>query len=168
MARKRSSRPNPKFQVLRVNQNLALSTLATQTVLLLALTGLGSTKFKVVSADLAWSLSDHTAAEGPIEVGLCNGDLTTGECAEALDAVPTSMSDVIAMERLRRPIRRAGMFAGLAADEVLNDGKPIRTKFRTFLDVGIELNAWVRNLDDSSLTSGSLVTVVGNVYGYWA
>ncbi len=132
-----------------------------------ALTNFGSTKFKVVSADLMWTLRGLTALEGGIEVGIVSNDLTIAEAIEGLDASPTSKSDVIAMERIRRPVRRLGTFSGLNVNDVLNNGKPIRTKLFVLLDTGIELDAWIRNIG-STLTTGATIEVSGRVYGYWA
>jgi len=86
---------------------------------------------------------------------------------EALDSNLTSQSDIIARERARRPVRRAGVFYGLSTDEVFNNGKPIRTKMFTVLDEGKELEAWARNQSGGILTTGATVHCFGRVYGYW-
>ncbi len=168
MARKKSSRRRgTPLVVLRVNSDFPMGTALAQAVVTSAITNIGGTRFRMVAADLYWAMHDHTANEGPVEVGLSNGDLTVTEIAEALDASPISPADIIALERARRPVRRSGMFSEQAGD-VLNEGKPIRTKFRTTADVGIEINAWARNLDDVSMTTGTIITVTGKIYGHWA
>ncbi len=136
-------------------------------LLLANLTTLGSTKFRVVSADIYWSYAGHTAAEGPLEVGIANGDLSVAEVAECLDSNPTSQSDIVAREFARRPVRRSGVFDGVATIASLNDGKSIRTKLNTILDEGTELKAWIKNLDASALTTGTLIKINGAIYGYW-
>ncbi len=166
MAKHRRKR-NSKFQAIPVDIQLALGTLGAGSVISTAITSLGVTKFRAVSVDLTWSIQDKTATEGPIKIGIFNGDLSNTEVGEALDASPTSMADIVARERSRRPVRAAGMFTAAPASEVLNDGKPIRTKLATFLDEGVELEIYARNGDGSALTTGSLVDVVGWVYGYW-
>ncbi len=153
---------------MRVDITIALLTLGTGTIIDGDLTALGTTKYRVVSMDLLWTIRDHTAGEGPIEVGIANGDLSNTEIGEALDANPTSPSDIVTIERTRRPVRIAGLFPGLLTEEALNDGKVIRTKLRTILDTGIELIAWVRNDSGAMLTTGTVVGIHGTVYGYWA
>lgn len=169
MARKKSSkRRNTRFQAIPVNTQFSLGTLGSNILTSASITSLGVAKFFVVSADIIWSLSDKTAGEGPIEVGIANGDLSNTELGEAIDASPSSMADIVARERARRPVRRSGQFVSSTVSEVLNNGKPIRTKLRTMLDTGIELTAWARNGDGGALTTGCNVDVHGTIYGYWA
>ncbi len=153
---------------LPVNQSITLSTLGDRTVALASLTNLGQTRFKVISVDLYWSVAGLTAGEGPIEVGIANQNLTVGEIGEMLDANPTSQTDIIAMERIKRPVRRSGQFPGLSTNEALADGKKIRTKLFTVLNEGVELAIWARNNSGAALTTGAQIEATGTVYGYWA
>ncbi len=164
---KHKARRNSKFQALPINIQIALTTLGNAALLATAMTALGTTKFRTISADLQWSLRGSTPGEGPLQVGLANGNLTGAEIIENLDANPSSQNDIIALEWARRPVRRSGAFAVIAANETLNDGKPIRTKLRTYLDEGVELNAWVRNQSGAVLTTGAIVTIQGTLYGVW-
>ncbi len=165
--KRRTRRPSAQFQVLPVTVEVDLGTLAQNAVLTVDMTSLGVTEYQVVSMDLWWSLEGGSAQNGPIQVGVANGDLSGTEIVEKLDASPISASDIIARERQRRPVRQVGQFQLTAGGSVvLNDGKSIRTKFRTRLAVGIELECWVRNLG-AVLTTGATVHVQGNIYGYW-
>ncbi len=146
---------------------LPLATLADEAVFKAALTTLGITKFRVISSDLMWVINGLTAQEGPLIVGISNSDLSTTEIKEALDANPNSQADIIAIERNKRPVRRSGVFVGLATDDVLNNGKPIRTRLHTILDEGKELDAWCRNKSGATLTTGATVHAFGTVYGFW-
>ncbi len=94
--------------------------------------------------------------------------MTGTEVSEALDATVTSPSDIVAIERSRRPVRQAGTFSGATSAEIINDGKPQRIRLKTMLDTGIELEAWWRNESGGVLTTGAVVDVHGVVYGYWA
>ena len=47
----------------------------------------------VISVDVLATMTDHTAAEGPIAFGLAHDDLTTTEIGEALDAELTDPDD---------------------------------------------------------------------------
>ncbi len=161
-------RRNTKFQVLTVDQIVSLGALVSSGILSGAITSLGVTRYTVLSTDLLWAMDDITAGEGPITVGIANGDLSNTEISEMLDANPTSQSDIIARERLRRPVRQSGVFAGFDTHETLNDGKFIRTKLRTSLNEGVELVIWARNKSGVTLTAGAVVRVTGKIYGYWS
>ncbi len=156
-----------KFVVFNVDQSVVLGTLGAGTIGSSAVTGLGVTRVKIISVDLMYSLTGFTSGEGPIVVGIANGDLSNTEIGEALDAQPTSQTDIIANERRRRPVRRMGVFSGVAVSETLNDGKAIRQKLFTTLDEGTELLVWARNQDTSALTTGATVDVFGKVYAEW-
>ncbi len=165
MARRR--RRNRNFIGIPVTTQLALGTLGDGVVSSANITQFGTTKFKVVSTDLTWTSLGATPTEGPIQVGIGNADLSNTEMGEALDAQPTSKADIVALERIRRPVREVGAFAVVSANDVLNDGKPIRQKLVTVLDEGIELDVWARNKSGATLTTGHIITVTGRVYGYW-
>ncbi len=132
------------------------------------MTSLGTTEFFVVSVDLQWSISGHTVGEGPVIFGIANDDLNAAEIAEALDASPQSMADIVARERARRPVRLVGAFTGQTPASQFNDGRVKRTKLKTMLANSVEIAAWWRNESGSALTTGTTVDVFGKVYGYWA
>ncbi len=167
---KRTVTANKAFQALPVNASLALSTLATETALTVALSALAD-DFYVISADLTWTIRDLTGGEDPIHVGLANGDLSVAEIKEAINAAPTSRSDIVAREHARRPIRRIGSFVSGSANlfgNYLNDGKPIRTKVKMYLAEGVELNAFAFNASGAALTTGAVMRVYGTLYGRWS
>lgn len=166
-AKRRKRRRNSNFVALPVDVSLALGTLGSGTVIASAMTNLGQTRFRVISVDILWSMRGLTAGEGPLEVGIANNNLSVTEIGEMLDASPTSQTDIIAMERLRRPVRNSGVFAGLAANEALNDGRKMRTKLSTVLNEGVELAFYVRNKSGSALTTGGVIQCTGKVYGIW-
>ncbi len=154
--------------MLRFETSSALGTMAANAVISNAITTLGTTKFRVIAADLYVNMIGHTAGEGPIEVGIFNGDLSDAEMLESLDASPTGPEDIIAKERLRRPVRRACFLSGQATGEVVNDGKPVRVKLNTLLDAGVELELFFVNRDSAAFTTGTILSVMGQIYGYWA
>ncbi len=167
MAKHKGRRRNSKFQALNVSTTITIGALADAVVVSGSLTGLGTTRFRVVSADLMWAQNGHTSPEGPMIVGIFNGDLSNTEVGEALDAIPTSQSDIIAIERTRRPVRRAGVFSGQNAVENLYDGRMKRVKLHTVLNEGVELKAFARNASGATFTTGTLLEVTGTVYGFW-
>ncbi|MFQ0997904.1 hypothetical protein [Gilliamella sp. CG33] len=155
-----------RFQVVRVNTNLALLTLADTIVLSADITAITQSAY-MISADLTWAVRGLTAGEGPIEVGLASADLTDVEIAEALDASPVNESDIIARERTRRPVRHVGVFAGVLTEETLNDGKKIRSKVKMAMGEGTDLEMYARNESGANLTTGAVIEVAGKVYLNW-
>ncbi len=165
--RGRSRRRN--FVAISFTEQLALSTLANNTVLAgRVTTGTFGEDFYAVSADVFWSLQELTANEVPIEVGLAHNDLSVTEISENLDSERLSPDDIIANERARRPVRRSGMFNGTSETHMqLNDGKQIRTPLRFSIGSGFALAFWARNISGSPLTTGALLDVNGTLYGRW-
>ncbi len=165
---KHKRRRNSRFQAIRFNAQTALSTLADATVLQTVLTSLAQ-DYYAVSADVSVSFRGATALEGPIQFGFNNGDLSVSEVAECLDAAITSESDIIAKERLRRPVRRIGRVNDMHAGggEGFNDGKMKRVKLGFSLANSIEIEGWVRNQSGAPLTTGAIIEWQGTIYGYW-
>ncbi len=164
MARKKRSRG---FQPIQFDEQVALATLADDTVLSDPLFTFGEDMF-LISVDAIWQLRNLTAGEGPIIVGWSHGDLSVAEILEALEANLTDPDDIIAKERSRRPVRKAGAFDGLGGDLVLNDGKPIRTKLRFSVGDAHALRFWALNRSaTTNLTTGSVLRVSGTLYGRW-
>ncbi len=157
---------NSRFQALPVNAALSIGTLADQTATTGNLTAI-TDDFWCQSADLSWSMDDHTAGEGPLMIGVNNGDLTGAEITEALDAAPVSRSDIINRERARRPVRRMGVFSGLSTNEALFDGKLQRYPLKIYLAESIELEMFVFNNSGAALTTGTVINVYGTIYGEW-
>ncbi len=157
---------NSNFQVIPVDSNVTLGTLASETVIASGLTALDD-DFWIQSADLQWSLLNAAGGQTPLMFGVANSDLSVTEIDEAIEASPTSKSDIIARERARRPVRKIGNFTGPASDVEWNDGRPMRSTIKMYLAEGVELNAWVKNKSGAVLTTGGIVRVFGNLYGSW-
>lgn len=119
-----------------------------------------------ISTDCIWSIEDHTVGR-PIGVGFAHYDLTNAEIAEGITAELTDPDDIIARERNRRPIRSVGKFDADETDEVLNDGKAIRTKLGMSIGDGHFLAAWANNRGQSALVSGALIKGDGVLYARW-
>ena len=157
---------NSAFQVLPVSGLLTLSTLAAEAIIAVNIMAIDD-DFWVQSCDLAWNMQGHTAGQGPLLVGINNGDLSVTEIGECISAVPASRSDIVEREEARRPVRRVGIFPGLSTDEALNDGKVIRTRIKMYLAQGTDLQMYAQNKSGGSLTTGTLIRVFGSIYGEW-
>jgi len=146
---------------------LALSTLADDTVLSAGILTLGEDLF-VISIGASWTLRSGND-EGPIKVGWSHGDLTDTEIKEAIDASQTDPDDIIAVERGRRPVRKAGqIIRGDGAEEHFpSSGEMDWTKFLKSIGDGHTIDFWAFNESGGALTTGSVLMVDGVVHGRW-
>ncbi len=164
---KKASRRRSKLAVINVSESLALLTLADNAVLGSDSDPFGR-EFFAISADLYWNISGMTAGQGPVVVGCAHNDYTDVEVAENLNT--TGMEDpgdLPAKEQGRRLVRRAGQFSVVSTDEVLNDGKPVRTRLGFVITDGFSLAFWAQNKSDAPLTTGGILNVQGKIYGRW-
>ena len=140
MSKKRTSRRGKNFQAIPVDVSVALSTLGNGTVIAANLLAALAENYYAISADLQWTIHDLTATEVPIEVGVSHGDLSVTEVGECLDVSFTDPGDIIARERARRPVRRAGVFSGNDSNQSLSDGNPIRSTIKFMVNEGKSLD----------------------------
>ena len=120
-----------------------------------------------ISADLTWAYYGHAVGEGPIVVGIMNSVLTVAELVEALDASPTGKDDQLAREKASRPVRTFGTFAGRETEEVLNDGKALRSTIKLSIGQDRQPSFWAVNRSGATLTTGTIISVNGVMYGRW-
>ncbi len=154
------------FIAIPFNAFLALSTLGDDTVLTEPMITFGEDIY-IMSVDALWTIKGHTANEGPLQVGFNHGDLNATEVEEALEANLQDPDDIIAKEHARRPVRRAGTFAGNESHESLNHGVQIRTKLKFSVGETFALNAWCQNQAGATLTTGTTINIVGTIFGRW-
>ncbi len=111
---------------------------------------------------------DKTASEGPLLLGMASVDLSNAEIAEALVADPQSPRDQPAAEQANRQVFPLAMLPAsveVAGNEI-QALRSLRYPWKRILE-GNGLKYFVQNLDGSTLTSGTLVTVFTAVVGTW-
>ncbi len=169
MPRKGATRRRKSLVPIKFTTQLALGTLADETVVSVATVDSLEQDFDIVSTDLTCATRNHTANEGPIDFGLQEQGYSVTEVAEALDASPLSQYGP-ANERSNRKVRLYGTFSGDATEEAINDGEPIRKKMflkafghSTFAAARV----WVRNRSGAALTTGTVVEIQGTHWGRW-
>ncbi len=150
-----------------VDELLALSTLASGTVVNAPFDSTVNERTLISSTDIIWSMGDHTEGEGPIVVGLNHSDYTAAEVQEWYDATLTwNEGSLVERELAQRKIKVVGVFAGNAV-ETLNNGLPIHTKLNWILNQGQTIDVWALNRDDDPLTTGSDIELQGKA-NLWA
>ncbi len=159
-------RRRSKLIVINIDMSVALGALLPQIVVRDAPTAgeLASRSMYMISSDLYVAQNGMTEGEGPIEVGWAHDDLSITEIKEGIEADTADRNDQIALERAGRKIRRIGLFSGLAAGAVLNDGKDVRTRLGFMVDTGSGIALYAYSRDQAQLTTGGVVQVIGKIY----
>ncbi len=170
MARRRRRRKFRRYLKGRIDFELALTTLLGNDVL-------GGTESQVLtesawltSIKCTWSMMDFVAstAQGPIWAGVAHSDYTDAEIEEWIeDGATWDQGDKISTREIaKRLIRQVGVFpnysTGTAGANVLNDGRPIRTKCGWGLTTGQTIKFWVYNSGTAQLTTGAVMHVNGH------
>ncbi len=166
MGRKRPYRP---YIPGRIAAELDVSVLASKTGKLNALGDTVVSRTYLTSIQVVWTQNDWIPTDdaGPLLIGVSHSDYTLAEVEEWIEQTQSwDLGDKIAQERARRSIRRIGIFAsGLDKHaEVLNDGRPMRTKCGFMLLPGQGANLWVYNMGGQSTGDGCTIQGYGTAH----
>ncbi len=162
---KRKGRGRRSFNLRRVKvtPEIALATLASDTVDTVGLTAASTSPYRAISLKATWALSNLTAGEGPITVGLAQSDYTITEIKECLEAAGAiDVGDLPAQEKANRYVRIVGTLN--SANASLNDGRPVKTKLNWKVDIGKFVNVFVYNESTGVLTTGAFINVAGDLW----
>ncbi len=160
------SRRRYSLRRVRVTPELPLLTLGSDTAIVTGVTGAGTTDYRVISIKVVWALKSFTAGQGPITVGYCHSDYTVTEIKECLESAASIAQGLkIEQERANRLVRVVGTLGG-EANTRLNDGRPIKTRLNWLMAEGggNALNIFAFNEATGALTTGSVLTIVGDMY----
>ncbi len=119
----------------------------------------------VSSIVATWTLDEWTVATGtgPLVVGVCHSDYTTAEIEAFIEnAASWNEGDKIGQEIAKRLIRRIGEFDisdTAVAHDVLNDGKPIKTKLNWMLLQGQTLRLFFYNTGTATISTATAAVV---------
>ncbi len=162
-ARKRRRRG--KFIAARVSGTMALGTLSIAIVIAQDLnTGAADNEYFAHSCDLVVGTRGFTAGEGPILIGLAHSGYSVTEIKEALEANGTDFGSPTVMEQNNRMVRDHGLFPIITATEIMNDGRPKRTKLRFRVEDGNDVVIFAYNQSGATLTTGGQIFWNGKVY----
>ncbi len=163
---KHGKRPRRRYYAPTIDNVLALSTLADNT-LISATFGASDPGQEtwLMSARMTWSIDGHTAGEGPIIVGLAHEDYSDAEIEAYLEnPAGWTPQDLVAQEISRRKIRIVGSFSGLTASESLFDGRAVKTKCNWRNGPADTLKVWAFQKSGAPLTTGTRLVNVGNAF----
>ncbi len=156
-----------------VDEDMALGTLAAKTLIIQTFGNVVSERTLVSSLDALWSLIGKTVADnqGPIMVGVAHSDYTAAEVEAWIEQQNSWLeADLVAREITGRKIRRVGVFPEQGQDlstQVLNDGKPIKTKLNWILNAGQSLDFWAYNNGSAPLATTDPNVVLSGHVNLW-
>ncbi len=162
----RRNRSKKNFVAIRFAKTLALSTLASATVLKGAIITPTRDLF-IISVDAVYGKKGGTPGEGPLEVGYSHGDYTVAEIKENLVVDMSDPGDKIAYEQGRRLVRVAGAYQQITEDEVIDNGRTFRKRIGFQVNEDKSFDLWARNNTSAALTTGTTYLVTGTIYGRW-
>ncbi len=147
-----------------VDEELALTTLAGKTLVGSPFDESVAERALLTSIVATYALDDFTLGTdiGPFVVGIAHGDYTDVEIEAFIENTGSWVEgDLVSQEVAKRKIRIVGTFSQeiTNATDVLNDGKPIKTKLNWILNIGDTLRLWVYNFG-----SNAVATTVPNVH----
>ncbi len=155
-----------QYQRIRTTGAVFLSTLATNTGVVLQPGATLAQEIRLTSAVIQFAVAGVTDGEGPILVGVAHPDYTLAEIEEAIESTLVNASDMVGREKANRRVREVGILSG---NGQLNDGKPLKVKLNWFVaDGSIPLTYWAYNLSAGTLTTGGIFTVAGHLNCFWS
>ncbi len=160
---KRRSRRRFNLRRVRVSPELALAMLASDTVLKTVLVGTYASTYGCMSVSLTWSLTDLTANDDPVIVGLAFSDYSVTDinvCIEAAEAI--DIGDKIGQEKANRMVRIIGSMNEVR--ESLSEGRPIKTKLNWLIPIGKAIEVFAYNTSDDPLTTGAFLNCDGDMW----
>ncbi len=141
-----------------VDEDITFAALASKTSVAQIFGNVVGTRMVATSIEAAYAMQDLTAGDdvGPIMVGLAHSAYSNTEIQEYLEQAGSwNEATPQSQEVNRRMIKRIGIFpmTGQTEDQVLNDGKPIKTKLNWLLTVGQSLDIWVYNMGGAAVAT---------------
>ncbi len=150
-----------------VNVGITLSTLANNAVIAAANSDVAVEPILITSVEGLYSMTGQTAGEGPKLIGVAHSDYTGAEILEYLENTGSwDIGDLVQQESSKRKIRIIGYFPSTDEDEVLADGKTIKTKLNWRIDAGATLQLFVYNQSGATLTTGALAHLDGSLNAF--
>ncbi len=155
---------------VKVASAVAAGALAAGDVISTAVTNDADNTLRFISLDCSYSWSNIGAIiDDAATFGVAHSDYTAAEVEECLEAA-TSMDigDKVAQEQANRLVREIGTISGFvgtaAAGASFNDGKKFKTRLNWLMAIGDTLNLWIRNSSGTVWTTGSSLTINGELW----
>ncbi len=168
---KKSYHRNYRLRKVKINSSVPVGALAAGDVVTAAITSSTSDPLRFISVIASYSWSDIAAViDDGLTFGFAHSDYTAAEIEECLEvAASIDLGDKIAQEQANRLVREIGTISqsgSVAANSgaMYNDGKPVKTRLNWLMSTGDQLGLWVRNASGVVYTTGSDLTVAGDLW----
>ncbi len=156
---------------MRINSQASPGALAAGAVVEEAIVSATTDPLRIITLEASYSWSDIAAAiDDGCVFGVAHSDYDATEIEECLESFASiDLGDKIAQERSKRLVREIGTIssAGVVAvggSAPFNDGRPVKTRLNWMMSTGDQLVMWIRNASGAVWTTGSRVTVAGNIW----
>ncbi len=141
--------------------SLTVGALASKDVIAGAMLNAAADDIRLLSLDGTWAVNGLTVGQGPVAVGVADGDYTAAEIEEALEAAGAiDLGDKLAQEKANRYVRQIAVCS--TNDPIANQGRPIKTRLNWRIASGDSLQMWAYNLDTQTITTGGEVKFSGH------
>ncbi len=164
MPRKGHGRKRVRLIKGNMDESVALATLAANTGILMP-TDVVSERSFLLSTEAMYGVRGQTAGQGPLRLYWAHSDYTLAEIEEFIE-LQTGWQEANqqSQEVARRKIRIIGEFQGTTEDEVMNEGRKLKTKLGFIVNATQGLNMIVYNDSGASLAGGAIVEVKGHCW----
>lgn len=157
--RRGSNKRRGRYLRGNVDELLDLGVLAARTLTVGNFGDTVGSRSRISSLVATWSLSSMTPGDsvGPILVGVAHSDYSAAEIEAVIENTGSwNEGNLIEREVADRKVRVVGQLApggGVADTQVLNEGRPVKTKLNWILQPGATLDLWAYNLGTVALST---------------
>ncbi len=160
---KRRGRVQQRIRKVPISITVVIGALATKDVIAAAGFVASDAEYLLMNVDCTYSWDSATAGDGPINVGIADGDYTDAEIEQCLEASASiSLGNRIAQEQGNRLVRSAGTMTETRPN--LRDGAPVKLKLNWKTAIGQIPKFYVYNITGANLVTGSALLVQGHAW----
>ncbi len=171
MAKKPARKRQFNLRRVRVNGTVGIGALASKDVGIGVVSAATVGTCRFMSVDCSYTWSDIAALiDDALEFGIAHSDYTAAEIEECLEASGSmDIGDKVAQEQANRLVRSIGTMspegdANVDGGTKFDGGRRVKTKLNWLMSIGDTLTYWVRNGSDTIYTTGSGLTILGDLW----
>ncbi len=162
----KKGRSRKALRRVRISSEVTVGALAALDVVAGGLTNNAVNTLRFISLNASYSWANKTASDDALTFGVAHSDYTAAEIEECLEAFESiDLGDKIAQEKANRLVREIGTISGQGDTAgAFNGGRKIKTRLNWLMAIGDNLQLFIRNASGAVYTTGSTVTVNGDLW----
>ncbi len=169
LAAKKRKRRRFNLRRARIASTVNVGALATLDVADGDLTVSSVNPYRLISFDLAWSMTNVTGIDDGQEFGIAHSDYSAAEIEECLEAQTSiDQGNKVEQERANRLVRSIGMMGQAGVVDLggreFNNGRRVKTKLNWAIGIGDKIRMWIRNGSGTVYTTGATLTCIGDAW----